>query len=81
MTRHEVAELLERIATEVEQLPGVSRINPHVFADAKSELAGGLRAEAREYRTEPPIRPTPAAFQPGARVIGGRKVVVERRRA
>ena len=81
MTRHEVAELLERIATRVEQLPGVSRINPHIFAEAKSELAGGLRADAREYRTEPRSAPTPAAFQPGTRVIRGRKVAVELRRA
>ena len=81
MTRFEVAELLERYASKVTKIPGVSRLNPHAFAEAKSELAGEMVAEAKSLRTQPRMAPDHDAIRPGIRVIGLRKVVVERRRA
>ena len=79
MTGVDVAELLERYAVQVNELPGVSRTNPHAFAEAKSELAGMMRSRAKELRTV--IRTSPpalvGAIRPGVRTIGRREVRVE----
>ena len=83
-TRAEFAEVLERFASEVIQLPGVSRVNPHVFAERKDELMKAMMAQARELRTRDPRgMPQPAidvgTIAPGLRRIGDREVPVERR--
>lgn len=83
MTPHDVAEILERYASKVTRIPGVSRTNPHAFAEAKSELAGEMTAEARQLRTVPRVPSTPGThgvIRPGVRTIGRREVRVETRR-
>ena len=78
----EVADLLEHYASQVSRLPGVSRTRPHAFAEAKSELAGAMIAEARRLRTvaRGPSKP-PGVIVPGTIAVGRREVRVERRRA
>ena len=76
MTRIEVAELIERIASRVEHLPGVSRRNPHVFAESKFQLVDELRLEAKDFRTVP-ARDLCGPIRPGTRLIAGRRVVVD----
>lgn len=83
MDRDAVAQLFEQIGTAIEQLPGVSRRNPHAFAEAKSELAGKARRIARELQVAGPasdLAAAAAAILPGQRVIAGRRVSVETRR-
>ncbi|WP_158811204.1 hypothetical protein [Beijerinckia sp. L45] len=80
MTPFETAELLEQFASKVTQLPGVSRTNPHAFAEAKSELAGEMTALARKFRTVPRVPGQPGAIRPGLRIIGQRQIIVETRR-
>ena len=78
---HEVATLLERYASQVTELPGVSRTNPHAFAEAKSELAGAMRADAKILRTA--SRKTgakPGAIVPGTITVGRHEIRVETRR-
>ena len=78
---HEIAELLEGFATDVEQLPGVSRTNPHIFGEQKSELAHKLRIKAKTFRTTPRIAPpAPLAIKPGTITVGRREIRVETRR-
>lgn len=85
MLPHDVAAMLEEYALEVEHLPGVSRINPHAFVEAKSELIHKLRLKAREMRTVPVIPKPLPMLRPGAVDVGRRSVQVEvrggRRRA
>ena len=83
MTRIEVAELLERLARSVEQIPGISRTKPHAFVEAKSEVVGEMRQHAKRLRTlqQPSASPAPAPIQAGARRIGGRILQVEVRRS
>ena len=79
MTPIAVAELLERFADQVIQLPGVSRTNPHAFAEAKSELRGDMIAEAKRLRTmatPAPVRGFVGAIAPGVRTFGRREVPV-----
>ena len=51
MTPVAIAEMLERYADLVIRLPSVSRTNPHVAMEAKSELRGEMIAEAKRLRT------------------------------
>lgn len=81
MTDPEVAALLERFASQVIELPGVSRTNPHAFAEAKSELAGDMAALAKRLRTksrQPAI--ARSAIVPGTITVGRREIRVETRR-
>ena len=80
MTRLEVAAILERYASKVIRIPGVSRTNPHAFAESKSELAGEMLAQARALRTEVKAPNDPSAIRPGVRIIRGRSIQVEARR-
>ena len=81
MTPHAVADLLERFATEVLELPGVSRTRPHAFVEAKSELRGEIMRKAAELRTGlvPPKSPLISlpALRPGSIQVGRRVVAVE----
>lgn len=81
MTPVEVAELLERYAGKVRQIRGVSRRNPHVFAEDKSELAGEMLDEARRLRTPDKRHPDLDSFRSGTIRVGSRDVRVERRKA
>ena len=81
MIAHEVADLLERYASQVTKLPGVSRTRPYAFAEAKSELAGAMIAEARRLRTVPRAPMRPGLIVPGTITVGRREIRVERRRA
>ena len=80
MTSFEVADILERYASQVTRLPGVSRTNPHAFVEAKSELAGDMVRKAKELRTLPRVFAGRGAIHPGVRTIGRREVRVEVRR-
>ena len=84
MLPHEIAELLEGFATDVERLPGVSRTNPHAWGEAKSDLVHAMRCRAKVFRTVP-VMPKPLpVMRPGSIEVGRRSVAVEvrgRRRA
>ncbi len=81
MIADEVVALIEEFASQVTKLPGVSRTNPHAFAEAKSELAGAMIAKAKQLRTVPraPGKPV-GAIALGVRMIGKREVAVVTRR-
>lgn len=79
MTPVDVAELLERYAVRVIELPGVSRTRPHAFAEAKSELAGAMRAEAKRLRLGEAEQHSVATVPIGPRRLPGRVILVERR--
>ncbi len=82
MTPVAVAEMLERYADLVIRLPSVSRTNPHIAMEAKSELRGEMIADAKRLRTMLVV-PTPtinvATIALGIRSIGRREVQVVRR--
>ncbi len=88
--RAEFADVLERFASGVMALRGVSRTNPHRFAEDKDALAKAMVAEAREYRlsmattaaiaARSATNAQVAAIRTGSRRIGGREVPVELRR-
>ena len=77
---HDIADLLEAFAREVEQLPGVSRRNPHIFGERKSDLVHKMRCQAKEFRTVPRAAVKPAAIVPGTIIVGRREIRVEVRR-
>ena len=78
----EFADVLERFASDVMALQGVSRTNPHRFAEDKDELAKAMVAKARAYRAPPPrVAALVAAIRPGTRRVAGREVRVELRRS
>ena len=83
--RAEFADVLERFASAVIELPGVSRTRPHLFAERKDELAKAMQRAALEYRLSMPgaasTRAAGTTIQPGTRRIGQRSVVVEVRGA
>ncbi len=83
--RAEFADVLERFASDVMALQGVSRTNPHRFAEDKDELAKVMVAKARAYRAPPPrvaaIVTSLAVIRPGTRRVAGREVRVELRRS
>ena len=79
MTQAEVAELIERYALSVEQMPGPSSRNPHAYSDRKLTLVDEMRSHARQLRTMP-SRGDVVAFRPGVRIVAGRSVDVEVRR-
>ena len=81
LTHVEFADELEELAGLVVRLPGVSRRNPHAFAEAKSELAGRIRSRASELRAGIAARQNAATIIPGPRVIDRRRVLVEVRRS
>ncbi len=86
--RAEFADVLERFASQVIELRGVSRTRPHLFAEGKDELAKAMQRAAAAYRLAMPriatIATDAASIKPGTRRVGQREVVVEvrgRRRA
>ena len=79
--RAEFADVLERFASDVMALQGVSRINPHRFAEDKDALAKAMVARARAYRAPPPrVAAIVATIRPGMRRVAGRAIPVELRR-
>ena len=83
MTPFAVADLLEQYAQQVRSLPGISRTNPHVFVESKSELAGEMISEAKRLRTMAiPVAPVRLVGEigTGRRAVRGREIRVERRR-
>ena len=82
MTRADLAARLEFYASQVRDIPGVCRRNPHAFVETKLDLASAMLAEAKELRTVPQAKVIDlSAIRPGTRTVGRREVVVERRRA
>lgn len=73
----DASELYE-VARQLRRLDPPDRRRPHRFAEDKSELARRLEVIARALGAEPaPI----VTGQPEVIMIGGRRVIVQRRRA